>query len=923
MKNDITRWTGLLLAAAVLLGCGQQSTESLLGSAKTYLANDDTRAAVIQLKNALQQDPESAEARFLLGSALLKNGEVVAAGVELRKALALKHPQDAVVPALARSMVMAGEHKKLTEEFGATQLTDRTATADLRTSLSNAYAGQGKVEQAEQSLAAALEAVPEYAPARIAEARLKAVRRDVEGAARLVDAVLATSPNEADAWQLKGDLLMFGDSPKPAEAIAAYRKALALKPDALLAHSGAMSTLLRGKDLDAAKTQLDVMKQALPRHPRTKYFEALYALRRDDFKTAKEQIDEVLRIAPESIEALQLAGVIEYRNKSLLQAEKHLSKALALAPGMTATRMLLAETYVRTGQPMKAIEVAEPALAGGKADANTYALVAQAYMQTGNPQKAEALFAQAAKVDPGHVRSRTALALGQLGKGQTETGMSELRAVASADPSGFADLALINAQMRRRDYDAALKSIDALERKQADKPLAANVRGTVHLARKDEAAARRSFERALEIDPVYYPAVAQLAALDLAAKQPDAARKRFERVLAVDPRHPQALVALAAVESRSGAAPTVVAERLATAIKLNREDVTPRLLLVDHYLKQKDFRAAITTAQDGVTALPQSADMLDALGRAQMASGEVNQAHSTFNGLIRLEPQSPRPHIRLADLSVVAKNNDAAIQSLKRALATAPMLLAVQRSLIVLYAQSGQPAEARAVIRNIQKQRPKQAVGHVLEGDLEATQKNWAAAASAYRTALKNPGTDDVAPKLHATLVAAGQRAEADAFAANWVKEHPKELGFQFYLGEQALSRKEFPAAEARYLAIVRSDPDNAPALNNLAWVTAKLGKPGALAYAEKANALKPNEPPYMDTLAMLLAEADQAAKAVELQKKALALQPDNPALRLNLAKIYIKSGDKVLAKDELEKLAKGTQKFAGQAEVGELLKTL
>ena len=73
----------------------------------------------------------------------------------------------------------------------------------------------------------------------------------------------------------------------------------------------------------------------------------------------------------------------------------------------------------------------------------------------------------------------------------------------------------------------------------------------------------------------------------------------------------------------------------------------------------------------------------------------------------------------------------------------------------------------------------------------------------------------------------------------------------------------------------------------------------------------------------MLLAEKKEYAKAIELQKKALELQPESAGLRLNLAKIYLKAGDKGKAKTELETLAKLGDKFAGQAEVSALLKSL
>ena len=73
----------------------------------------------------------------------------------------------------------------------------------------------------------------------------------------------------------------------------------------------------------------------------------------------------------------------------------------------------------------------------------------------------------------------------------------------------------------------------------------------------------------------------------------------------------------------------------------------------------------------------------------------------------------------------------------------------------------------------------------------------------------------------------------------------------------------------------------------------------------------------------MLLSEKNEYAKAVELQNKAIALQPKNDSLKLNLAKIHIKGGKKDLARKELDELAKLGDKFSAQSEVASLLKSL
>ena len=73
----------------------------------------------------------------------------------------------------------------------------------------------------------------------------------------------------------------------------------------------------------------------------------------------------------------------------------------------------------------------------------------------------------------------------------------------------------------------------------------------------------------------------------------------------------------------------------------------------------------------------------------------------------------------------------------------------------------------------------------------------------------------------------------------------------------------------------------------------------------------------------MLLADKGEAAKAVELLRKALSTAPQASAIQLNLAKVLIASGKKDEARKELDALAKMGDKFPSQAEVSQLLKSL
>ena len=923
MNLHTTRATGAiscLFLSLLLVSCGGDNTASLLSSAKEYLAKNDSKAAVIQIKNALQKNPNSGEARLMLGTALLEAGDVSAAEVELRKALELKESPELVLPQLAKAVLAQGQTKKVVDEFSKTTMASPRATADLQMTLATAYAAQGKTDLSQTALSAALAAEPGYAPALIAQARQKAVARDFDGALGLTDDVIAKYPKSFEAWKLKGDILYFLKN-QPAEALAAYRKVVEIRPDILLGHNGILTILLAQNNLTEAAKQLEDLKKVASNHPQTKYLQAQLAYQQRDFTAARDLAQQLLRMVPDNPRGLQLAGAVELQLNSLLQAETMLSKAVQLAPDLVLARRLLILTYLRSGQPAKALAVLAPSLNKDNVDPENFSVAGEVYLQNGDIKKAEEYFSKASQLDPKDARKRTSLALTHMMAGREDSAFGELQDISATDSGVTADLALISAHLRRKEYDKALSAIDVLEKKQPGKPLASNLRGTTQLAKQDLQGARKSFERALTMDPAYFPAVASLAGLDMIDKKPEDAKKRFESVLVKDPNNGQALLALAELAARSGAGKEEVAALIAKAVAANPTEASPRLLLIDFYLRNKEDRQALSTAQNAVAAIPDSSDLLDALGRVQQASGDTNQAVATFNKLVAMQPLSPKPLMRLADAHMAAKNKDAAAQSLRKALDIKPDLLDAQRGLVMLSLDGKKYSEALTLSRNVQKQRPKEPVGYILEGDVNAVQKNWEAAVVAYRTGLKEGPSSELALKLHAVLAASGKAAESDKFAVDWVKAHGDDAAFLFYMGDVAIKRKEYAAAEKNYASVVKLQPNNAVAYNNLAWVTGQLNKPAAIGFAETALKLSPNQPAFMDTLAVLLSGKNDYAKAVEWQNKAVGLAPANTLFKLNLAKIHIQGGKKDLAKTELDALAKLGDKFAGQAEVSSLLK--
>ena len=909
------------LLTAFLSGCGGDNPESLIASSKDFLAKNDSKAAVIQLKNALQKDPNLGEARFLLGKALFESGDMAGAEVELRKALERKFASEQTIPLLARTLLASGQAKKVTDEFALLDLPAGEPLAALKTTLSTAYAAQGNSEASQAALAAALASKPDYAPAQLADARSKAGNRKFAEAQVVVDSVLAKAPANPEALMLNGSLQAVQGNQDA--AIALYRKAIEAKPDFLLAHSTLISTLFQQQKLEEAGKQIEVLKKVAPKHPQTIYLDAQATYQRKDYKAARELTQQVLKIAPNNPNSLQLAGAVEYQLRSYVQAEAYLSKAIQLAPDLALARKLLISSYLRAGQPAKALTTLQPVLERIEQDAAFLSIAGETYLQNSDANKAAEYFAKASKLAPDDAAKKTALALAHMAQGNTAGGFEELEQITLSDTGTTADLALIAAYLRTNQADKALKAIDSLEKKQPNNAATHNLRARTLLGKKDIPGARQSFEKALAINPAFFPAAASLAALDLAEKKPEDARKRFDSVLAADPKNMQAMLALAELRAAAGGTTEEVAGLINKAVTTNPTEIAPRLALIQYYLNKNEAKKALTAANDAAATIPDKAEILNALGRTQQFSGDLNQALATYGKLAALQPSSPIAYMRMAETNLANKNKDEASKSLKKALEIKPDLIEAQRGLILLALDAKKPNDALSIARQVQKQRPKETVGFVLEGDIYASEKNWPETIKAYQNGLKQVPAPELAIKLHTVLLVSGNTAEADKFAATWVKDHPKDIALRIHQGDLATARKDYTLATQYYRGALETQPNNPLILNNLAWVAGQLKSPKAIEYAEKSNQLAPNQPPFMDTLAMLLAEKGETAKAIELLRKALAIAPQAAAIQLNLAKVLMSTGKKDEARKELEALAKLGDKFPAQAEVTKLQKEL
>lgn len=896
---------GLFAAAWLILGlqgCNRETADKFIASGKAYLEKRDFQAAIIQFKNAVQKDPDSGEARSLLGTALEEADDPASAEIELRKALSAGYSPDRVYPILVRVLLEQGEFEKAVSE--ATPHLGNPPNAQLLALTGNAQLGLRKLQEARAAFSGALIVEPANETAMLGMARLTAIEQDLPRAEQLVDQVLRQYPSSREAVLLKGDLLLAAKRDK--EAAEAYQKAIELRPQSVRVYLNLVPLLVRQGDLTGARARVDALKHFAPRAATTLYLDALVAYAQGDRPRAREAIEGVLRTTPNYIPALLLAGTVAYDVGNYAQAEDHLRKVIKATPKQAYPRRLLISTYLRTGQVEQAKEALDGLVQLAPNEAATLTLAGEVALANRDLNKAADYYQKALATDPKNALMRTRLGQVHLAAGDTQRAIQDLETASAADTSQWqADVALVMVHLKQKQFDEAQAVADALTKKQPDNPLTYNLAGLVRLAKQDQAGGRSSFEHALQLQPTYFPAARNLAILDLRDGHPDAAMRRYEGILAKDAKNEQALLAIIELLSVTRAPAPDVEKAIDRAIAANPASVRPRVLKVNYLLQRGDSKTALNAAQQAEAAIPQNPEVLVALGRAQMAAGAPDQAIVTFGKLVSLNPKAPAPLMAQAEAYAAAKDWAGARQALQKTIELKPDVVQPRLGLVQVDIKAGLLKEAQAEARTIQKRWPTQSSGYIAEVDVLTAQKDLGEAERLLRGALQTANSPALVMRLYSLLDGQERRPEADALAGKWMEQNPKDSLVASYVAAVCLEHKDYPAAVRWNKSALRAQPNNAVTLNNLAWALGQLQDPAALEYGQRALSLSPNAPAIMDTVGWLYVERGDLTRGLELLTKAHELAPKAPSIELNLAKALIKAGQGKAAREHLEVLAK------------------
>jgi putative PEP-CTERM system TPR-repeat lipoprotein len=897
----------LVLSASLLTACGKEDSVALLAEARAMIAAGDYKAATIQLKNALTQDENNAEARFELGKLYLDQSDLASAEKEFRRAREAGYEANVVNPMIARTLLGQREFERLLEELPAPAAASSEA-ATLLALRAKAELALDRKEDARKTTERALQAAPSNPDVHLALAQLALSDGDIDKALQEIDLALAADPKHRDSLMLKGDLLRA--TGKTAEATAVYQALLQIDPRHVNARLALAGIAIAEKRLPDARKEVDAALKAMPNNLQARYASALIDFQEKKTERARDTLAAVLKAAPEYLPALLLGGSIEFTLGNLQTAEAHLNKVAKATPNNLYAVRLLAATQLRLGRPDDAERTLAPALKAASQDPGVLVIAGEIALAKKEFAKASSYFEQAAKRSPDSAAIRTELGIARLAEGDSRA-MADLQAAAGMEgDSSRADTFIILNQLRDKQFDAALASIAAMEKKQPDNPLVWNYRGAAYLGKQDRARARESFGQALKLNPAFFPAAANLAQLDLQDKLPAAARQRFEAILKADPKHLNAMLALADLALREKDEKAFVSW-LDKAASTHPQALQPRVALARYQLAKGDKTQALATAREAVNAQPDNPVALELLGNIQLALGDTTNALGSYRKLAEKQPGQAAPLAKVARAQIAAKDFTGARKTLQDALRIQPDFLEAQLMLGSLEIQDAHYDEATKIAKQVQQKHPNNAVGFILEGDTANARKDYPAALAAYERAHKLAPSGALLVRQFQTLTASQRAEEGERRLVAWLATHPEDVSTRAVLAESLIKRGQYKAAVEHYLILDKSTPGNLVVLNNLAWALFKSGDTRAASFAERAQKLQPENPAVLDTYGWILANSGQADKALQYLRKANAAVPDNAEIHWHLAYALHQAGDQRRALLELGNLLSSGNSFS------------
>ncbi|MBD8514197.1 PEP-CTERM system TPR-repeat protein PrsT [Photobacterium sp. CAU 1568] len=883
------------VVAVTLTACGEQSVDEYMAKADTYLSSNQINAAVIELKNAIQQHPDANQARLMLGKIYLDQGDYASAEKELYKALRSADEQDTIEPLLAQAYLAQKKTTDIIDLAKRPRSQQAEALADIYAIESLALLLDNDPDGAEQAFQRAEKTGQITLYTRLARASLDATRELNDTALSQVSNIVRVYPASSDAWLLKGHIeTSMGHNKAAAES---YRKAVDTAPKALQNTLYLAQALVKTEQYQEAEKYVDNLLTVLSGHVLSNELKATILYAEEKQSEAKVHADLAIRNGSRNLPTYLISGVVAYNQGNYEQASERFEKVAPFVSQNHMIQRLYASSQLKLGDIDGAMQTMNQFDATDKASSDFISDMSLELAKIGRNDAAMSL-AEKANHNP-TTSKQLRLGLLQLASNDT-TGVDTLQRILDTDPSlAEANLGLAYYYLKQGRANEVKQLVTAWLERNPNDQTAQMLNALVLQIEKKPDQAQAIYQQVLVKDAKNLQATLGLGQIAASKNDMDAAFGYARTAYSHYPGKNLTTRTLYKYGQLSGQLDQAVS-LVASQVEAHPDNTALKLDLARGYMLQKHPDQALSL-MTSLTPQQQTAQSWRLLGDIYFSQRDYRQAEPAYTKWLEQDVLSQPAYMRNIQIKELNNKMRDSLQLAEKAeqLFQNTAIFSLMKAGLQLKLDNASASQATldALPDNVKTQAyfmRLQALNYLQRKDytraVEWQRQRYAA----------SPGiasANDVA-----TAYSLNQQAEeAIAFLQGVIKEYGDKAAPLRLTLAQLQFEQQPEQAIAQYRRILEQQPDNVVALNNLAWLYLSQEKyPQACDSASKALGLAQEHPQIQDTYGYCLLKSGQAANALPMLEKAYKQAQTNPEIALHYAESLLANNMKENAREIL-----------------------
>ncbi|MCF6266074.1 MAG: PEP-CTERM system TPR-repeat protein PrsT [Desulfuromusa sp.] len=691
-------------------------------------------------------------------------------------------------------------------------------------------------------------------------------------------------------------------------AVVLYKNALEKDVNYIDARVGLAKAYLSSGNFDRAEKEFQKVLLQNPSQTDLLLQLATVYIQKKQPEKALLELDKYHADNKESVESLVLYGRAHGASGDIDSAEKLFKKALRLDPASIEPRLNLAKVFLQKKELTKAKNYLEEVISIDNQQIEAYYILANIETRQGDREAALAAYQKIIQADAKQLQAFYMSGILQMDLGDLDAAQATVDKILSS----FADRpegSRLNGLLlyRQGKYAEAKVALENSLKKQQHL-LSYFFLGLSYYGLEQYELALNQFQKALDLNPGFERARVLVAMTLLKQKRLDDAIIEVQRVLRTNPNNAYAHNILGSAYLANGQYDKGMAE-LETATELDPtladayikrgifhlakgqgaegeadlvkavaaapEVLNGRLMLVTHYLRQKNYSAAIQNLQDGMDGSKADALLNNYLAAAYFSQKKPEKALAALEKAKQVNPDYLTPYFNIASYYASQSKYDKAIAEYQQVLAKDSKNVRALLGIAALYNVQGQESQLDDIY-----------------GQIEATgSEQGFVTAAQYQLKKKD-------------------LAETLAIVDRGLEVYKSSVPLLELKGGLHLQQKQLDKAESAYIKLSGLSPERGNSLLVRFYLSSGQAGKAEQLVSELLKSAADKEYPYLLSSGLLRGQK-KPKEAAEVLQKGIATVTNPLRLQMQLGRVYEQEGQFQQAEQLYQRIVDTSPRFS------------